>query len=43
MILTENMKQADCGIQVEEIFDLLVEGNDDAIFAALVRNNDNKG
>ncbi len=34
-LLAENLKQANCGIKAEEIFDLLVDGNSDLIFNVL--------
>ncbi len=34
-LLAENLKQANCGIRAEEIFDLLVDGNSDLIFNVL--------
>jgi len=35
-ILQENLKQSNCSIKIEEIFDLLVEGNNEMIFNILL-------
>jgi len=35
-LLAENLKQASCGIKAEEIFELLVDGQSDVIFNALI-------
>lgn len=35
LLLKKNLEQTKCGIRVEEIFDLLVDGNTDAIFNLL--------
>jgi DNA repair exonuclease SbcCD nuclease subunit len=35
-ILQENLKQVNCGIRVDEIFEYLIEGNNDLIFSLLM-------
>jgi len=35
-ILQENLKQVNCGLKIDEIFEYLVDGNTDLIFNLLI-------